>query len=296
MKNQKKAYLFALLAIIFWSTIATAFSIALENLDIFQLMTGASFVSLICLTIILIIQQNLGFLLKAKVRDLLLSAAIGLLNPFIYYLVLLKAYSILPAQEAMALNNIWPISLVLLSVLMLKQKISSKSFLAIIVSFVGVLVIGTKGNLSGFAFTNWYGDLLAIGSSVIWALFWIFNLKDKRDVSEKLFLNFFFGFIYLLISSYFFSSFALPGKLGIFSIIYIGLFELGITFFLWLKALSLSESTDKVSQLVFFVPFISLVFISLIVKEPIVPSTIFGLALIIIGIIIQQKFGKSKSK
>ncbi|MCF8373750.1 MAG: DMT family transporter [Bacteroidales bacterium] len=294
MKNQTKAYIYALSAVLFWSTIATAFSLALKELDSFQLMTGASFVAVICLATILSFQRKLGFLRKLKVNDLLHSALLGFLNPFLYYVVLLKAYTILPAQEAMALNYVWPISLVLLSVVILKQKIGWKSLAAIGVSFCGVILIGTRGQLLDFALTDWLGDLLALSSSVVWALFWIFNMKDKRDESEKLFLNFFFGFIYLLIGTFLFSSFTMPGTKGLIAVAYIGLFELGITFFLWLKALTLSSSTDKVSQLVFLSPFLSLLFINLIVKEPILPSTILGLVLIIAGILFQQKIGRRR--
>lgn len=287
--TQRKAYIYAASTVLFWSTIATAFSLALNELDSFQLMTGASFVAMICLLVILGFQRKLGFLRRIKINDLLHSALLGFFNPFLYYLILLKAYTLLPAQEAMALNYVWPISLVLLSVVILKQKISAKSFVAILISFCGVILIGTRGQFLDFAFTNWVGDLLALGSSIIWALFWIFNMKDKRDESEKLFLNFFFGFIYLLIGTSLFSSFALPGTKGLIAVVYIGLFEMGITFFLWLKALTLSSSTDKVSQLVFLSPFLSLLFINIIVKEAILPSTILGLALIIAGILLQQK-------
>ena len=289
MTNQRKAYTFGLSAILMWSTIATAFTLGLKEMDRFQLMTGASLVAMLCLALILGFQKKLGFLFSIKRKDLMHSALLGFFNPFLYYVILLKAYELLPAQEAMALNYVWPISLVLLSVIILKQKISWRSILAICISFIGVLVIAARGKLLAFAFTDWLGDLLAFGSSIVWALFWILNMKDKREESEKLFLNFFFGFVYLGIATAFFSDFQMPSVNGGLAILYIGLFELGITFFLWLKALSFSETTDKISQLVFLSPFLSLIFISLIVKEPILPSTIVGLALIIGGIIFQQK-------
>lgn len=293
MKNQKKAYLYALAAVGFWSSIATAFSLALKELDVLQLLLGATFVSLLCLFIILTFTKKLSFLKHLKRSDLLHSALLGFLNPFFYYVILLKAYSILPAQEAMALNYIWPITLVLLSIPILKQRVSTTGFVAIFISFAGVMIIATQGEILSFTFTNLYGDLLAIGSSIIWALFWIFNVKDKRDEVEKLFLNFAFALIYVVIAILIFSEFKLPGIKGIIAFSYIGLFEMGITFILWLKALKYTESTDKISQLIFLSPFISLIIISLIIKEPILPSTITGLAFIIIGIIIQQRF-KSK--
>jgi len=51
-----------------------------------------------------------------------------------------------------------------------------------------------------FKFTNTFGVGLAFGSIFIWALYWILNLKDNREEVSKLFLNFVFGFLYIVIS------------------------------------------------------------------------------------------------
>ena len=67
-----------------------------------------------------------------------------------------------------------------------------------------------------------------------------------------------------------------------------GLFELGITFLLWLKALKLSKTTAHVTSLIYLVPFLSLVLISFAVGEKILPSTIIGLLFIVGGIILQK--------
>jgi len=293
MKYQTKAYFYALAAVALWSTIASAFSLALKELDVYQLLLGAVIVSIICLFIIVLVQNKLSFLLNLTTNDFIHSALLGFLNPFLYYLILLNAYSLLPAQEAMALNYIWPISLVLLSIPILKQKISIRGFVAIFISFVGVLVIASKGELLSFSFTNLYGDLLAFSSSIIWALFWLLNVKDKRDEVQKLLLNFIFAFIYILIATFVFSEIRLPNLREITAVVYIGLFEMGITFVLWLKALMYSKSTDKISQLIYLSPFLSLVFINLVIKEPILKSTLIGLLLIIIGIVFQQKRKKN---
>ncbi len=296
MKNQKKAYIFALLAVLLWSSIASAFSLALDELDVIQLLLGASLVSIICLFIILLFQKKLSFFKKLKRKDYIHSALLGFLNPFLYYLILLNAYSMLPTQEAMALNYIWPISIVILSVPLLKQKISIRGFIAIFISFTGVFTIATRGEWFFFSFTNITGDLLAFASSIIWALFWIVNVKDKRDEVQKLFLNFIFAFIYIIIVASVFSEIKIPHFKGILAVSYIGLFEMGITFVFWLKALRYSESTDKVSQLIFLSPFLSLVFINIIVKEPILNSTLLGLFLIVAGILIQQNSFKLKGR
>ena len=108
-------------------------------------------------------QGKLAVISTLSGADLARSAALGFLNPFLYYVILFKAYSLLPAQEAQPLNWTWPIMLVLLSIAILKQPIRWASVLAIVVSFTGVLVISTRGDVLGFRFTNLPGALLALG-------------------------------------------------------------------------------------------------------------------------------------
>ena len=288
MKKQSRAYLLAIIAVLFWSTVASAFKISLRYLNFLQLQFYATLVSVVILFVIVFFQNKLSLLKEYTFKDFFHSAVLGFLNPFLYYLVLLKAYSLLLAQEAQCLNYIWGITLVILSVPILKQKISIKAFAAILLSFFGVLIIATRGDFSTFNFSNLLGKSLAVGSSVVWSLFWIYNMKDKRDTETKLFLNFFFGLIFITIANILFSKIIFPDFKGIIGIIYIGLFEIGITFIIWLKALSLSRTTAKVSNLIFLAPFLSLFIISKIVKERILLSSIIGLFFIISGIIIQN--------
>jgi drug/metabolite transporter (DMT)-like permease len=288
MTKQTRAYLCASFAVLFWATSASAFKISLGYIDVFSLLFYASLTSTIAFFVYILISKRLSLIKSLSGKDYLYSALLGFLNPFLYYAVLFKAYSILPAQEAQPLNFIWPITLVLLSIPLLKQRIRPKDVLATFISFSGVFVISTRGDIFGFRFTNTTGVLLATGSSVVWALFWIYNVRDKRDEVVRLFLNFVFGsaltFLLMLVWAGV-NNPSLPGLLGG---IYIGLFEMGVTFLLWLKALKLSKTTAHVTNLIYLVPFLSLVLIRLTVGEAILPSTIVGLILIVGGIIYQR--------
>lgn len=291
MKKEKYAYVYAIPAVLMWATVASAFKISLRYLDFLQLLFYSSIVSTSVLFAILVIQCKLNLLTKYSRKDYLHSLILGFVNPFLYYTVLLKAYSLLPAQEAQPLNYTWPIMLVLLSIPLLKQKIGFPSILAIVVSFIGVLIISTRGNLLELRFTNMKGVVLALSSSVIWALFWIYNIIDKRDVVAKLFLNFVFGSILILCSVLLFSKVAVSHTTGLMGATYVGLFEMGITFVVWLKALKLSKTTAHVSNLIYVAPFLSLLIVRSAVGEKILPSTIIGLSLIVTGLAIQRKFG-----
>jgi len=221
------------------------------------------------------------------------SALFGFLNPYLYYLVLFKAYSLLKAQIAQPLNYTWPIVLSLLSVPLLKKKIKLINLLSLLISFAGVIIISTEGNFSRLEIKNPLGVFLAVSSSLIWALYWIYNIRDKREESVKLTLNFFFGFIYILITQILTGSLKLPPFKGLVGSIYIGIFEMGITFFIWLLSLKKSKNIALTSNIIYLSPFISLFFIHIFVGEKILFSTLLGLILIISGIILNRKGGFS---
>lgn len=288
MSRTVKTYLYAGLAVLFWSTVATSFKLALREYDFIQLIFYVSAVTVVLLFCVLVAQRKTHLIFKQSKREWLYSLLMGAFNPLLYYMVLFKAYSLLPAQLAQPLNMIWPITLALLSVPMLKQKISWISFVALLISFVGVFFISSQGGFHGFRDTNPLGVVLAVGSSILWSLYWIFNVKDTRDQVIKLFLNFAIGLVYLIPVVMLFSSFEVYWGRAFFAAIYSGIFEVGITYVLWLKAMNLTSSNAKIGNLVFLAPFLSLVFIHFILKETIHFTTFVGLIFIISGVLVQQ--------
>ncbi len=289
MKQQTKAYIYAFSAILFWSTVATAFKLTLKHIDFIQLLFFSSFFSTVVLFLIVIGTGNFKSLYKLNFQQIFQSMLLGFLNPFLYYFILFKAYSLLPAQEAQTLNYAWPIVLVLLSVPLLKQRLTLKTLIAFLISFSGVVVIATHGNIFTLDFSNSTGVLLALSSTIVWSFYWILNMKDKRTDSIKLFSNFCFGTIYSIIALLLFNRGLNVNHLAIAGCFYIGTFEMGITFVLWLKALNTAEKTSDISKFVFLSPFLSLVFIYFILNEQIFISTIIGLVLIISGIFLNYR-------
>jgi len=208
---------------------------------------------------------------------------------------LFQAYDRLPAQQAQPLNYLWPIMLVLLSIPLLKQNITPTSIIAILISFCGAFIISTQGQLSNIKPSDPIGVTLALGSSIIWALYWIYNLKQKQDPVLTLFLNFCFGSAYMLITFLLFFKFQPLSAPAVVGCIYVGLFEMGLTFIVWLYALKFSSKTAYIANLIYLAPFISLFFIHFILGESVHPSTLIGLFLIVTGIIIQKRLSlKSK--
>lgn len=290
------AYKYALISVFLWSTVATAFKYSLKFLNPEQLLFYASLSSLFTLFIIIIFQKKLNLVLFHIKNSFIIILTLGVINPFLYYLVLFKAYDLLPAQEAQAINYTWALMLAFLSVPFLKQKLRLVDIVAGIICYFGVLIISTKGEPFSLNFTNLDGIILALLSTILWAFYWIFNTKSKIDPIISLFCNFLFSIPFITIYIYFFSSFEISHINGLFGAVYVGLFEMGITFLFWLKAMQEASNTSKIANLIFISPFFSLIFIYFILNEPIYISTLFGLIFIIFGLVIQSNFKINNSK
>ncbi|ASJ03623.1 permease [Thermococcus profundus] len=274
-------------AVLLWSTVASAFKVSLRYLTPFQLLFYASLTSLILFGVL----YSREF---SPRKENLRSAYLGLINPFLYYTVLFSAYDRLPAQEAQALNYTWPLMLVLLSIPLLGRKPRMRTVLGLFIGFLGAIVVATKGNLTGLNFSDPLGVILGLGSAVIWASYWLLNLRDERPLVEKMFWNFLFGFACVSGLLLFSGEFVVPPLEGLAGAIYVGLFEMGVTFLLWYRAVE--GDMAFASNLAYLVPFLSLLFISIVVGERIVPATVLGLAMIVGGIIIGRENGRGPAR
>lgn len=288
LDNQKKAYLFAIFSVLCWSTVASAFKISLRYLDPVQLLLYATLVSILVLGSVIVGSNRAALVLKSPRKEVLTALSLGVLNPFLYYLVLFKAYDLLPAQEAQPINYTWALTLMFLSILILKQTIGLMDILAGLTGYFGVVVISTHGDVMGLQFSNGSGVLLALGSTVLWALYWIFNKKSGLDPVIGLFLNFCAGFPLILITCLLVSDPFPSNPTGLLGAAYVGVFEMGVTFVFWLYALKWSVNTAKVGNLIFISPFLSLVFIHFLVGEEIRISTLAGLGFITASVVMQR--------
>lgn len=292
MHQGTKAYLLASAAVLSWSTIGTAFKLTLSHADPFQMEMFSIPMAVLITALAVTLEGNWRQVRMSTPGQLLHSAVLGLMNPFLYYIVMLNAYDLLLTQEATTLNFTWPMVLVFLSALVLKQKLSLMSLAALFLGFMGAVVIATKGSLTSLRITHTGGFCLALGSTIIWASFFIFNAKDKRDPAVKLLLNFSFALPWALGAWLIFSDPKIPAWQGLLGSFYMGIFELAVPFLLWLKALALSRRTADVANLIFLTPFLALFWIRLILKESIHVSTVLALFLIVAGIMLQRKSQK----
>ena len=289
MTRQKQAYLYGLVTVILWSTVGSACKVSLRYITPAELVFYSSVTSCLVLLVVLCVQRKVQLIGQMRGGDWGLSLRLGMLNPFLYYLILFEAYNLLPAQQAQPINYTWAITLSLLSVPLLGQKLSSRQLLAICTSYCGVLIISTGGNLLSLEFDSPLGVGLALLSTLFWALYWIYNTRDRRDPTAGLFMNFLMATPWICIYLMTTEGLRVPDWRGLAGAVYLGFFEMGLSFLFWLMAMKLTDNTARIANLIFLAPILSLVFIGLVVGEEIRLATVLGLVFILVGLFVQKR-------
>lgn len=294
MVNQKQAMLYGLGTVLLWSTVATAFKLSLRELTPIQMLVVACSASVLVMALVLMILGRWHQVFQLSRRQYLQSMGMGLINPCLYYFLLFGAFDRLPAQEAQPLNYTWALVLAYLSVPFLGQRLRRADIVAGLICYSGVVVIATRGDVLSLTFSDPLGVAFAIGSTLVWASYWIIATRDTRDPVVGLFLNFLCGLPVIVVVCALTEGFNFSPGTGLAAAIYVGVFEMGIAFVLWSYAMKKAENTSRVSNLIFISPFLSLVFIYFILGEIILPSTYIGLVLIVAGLWIQQLKARDK--
>ena len=287
-RQHRWSLVYGLVAVLLWSTMATAFKWSLNYTTPLQLIALASVVSWLFFLVALGITGELKILKSTSSGEITRSLLFGLLNPGIYYLVLFEAYDRLPAQDAMAINYTWGLTLPLISALFTRQWPSGRALALALLSYLGILVIATDGRLMTLEFEHPMGVGLALLSTVLWGLAWSLNSLQKLEAIPALFLNFTAAIPVLWIVIWLDGSMASLTWQSLAAGVYVGLFEMGIAFLLWLNALRMTQNTLQLSSLIFLAPVISLLLITTVLGEAISVATLIGLGLILVGLAAQQ--------
>lgn len=286
--SHNKSLIYVSIAVLSWATVATAFKIALRQLSYSELLLIASVTATLFFFFVLVFSRKIRLIKKLNKKDWIHVFFLALLNPVTYYLVLFKSYSLLPAQIAQPINYAWPVVLTIFAAIFLRKPISSLKYVGLLISMGGVILISVGGNSSDKIVFSYWGLFLAAFSAILWAGYWIASERVKSvDRTVSLFLTFFLGSVYLVCLSPI-MGFHIPSWEALLAGIYVGGFEMGIPFLFFALAIRYTDNPALTNQMCYLSPFLSLIFISLILKEQILLTTYIGLALIVGGILFNQ--------
>ena len=296
--SNQRALIYALAAVGLWSTMATAFKWTLEFTTPMALITLAATVSWCFFGVRVIGASSLNSMRAMSGGLVVRCLLLGLLNPAFYYWILFTAYDLLPAQDAMAINYTWGLTLPLVASLFSRTLPTKYETGLALLSYLGILVIVTNGNLGSLEFDEPVGVVFALSSTIIWSLSWVINSRvtdaNSIDPELALFLNFSAALPMLWIVTGLTGQWPGVSMGSLLGGVYVGLFEMGIAFVLWMNAMRLTDNPLRISSLIFLAPPLSLLLIGTVLNETIAGSTLVGLVIILVGLAGQQWLDRAR--
>lgn len=282
----KKEYGLAMAAVILWSTLSPVTKIVLNTLPNMEVLCAGSFVAFLFLLILNLIKGNFKRIRDWKAKDYMTVCGLGFLGLFLYSALYYYGISVLPAQDACIINYLWPLMIVIFSIFVLKEKMNYRKAVAVFVSFIGVVLVATKGNFTKMDMTNLKGIISCVGAAVCYGIFSVYN--KKKAYEQNVSMMFFFGVsaVFAGICSLLTEERIPIASKQFLGILWIGVFVNAIGYLCWCLALNKGE-TAQISNLAYITPFLAMVLSHFMLGEELSIWSFSGLVLIIGGILIQ---------
>jgi len=290
----RKEYLFAIGAVIMWGTMATAAKLLTGSADSMTVLFWTCLFATAVLIIYNAVTGKLKVLFHLPVKTILLMTAIGSLGVFFYNWFFYLGAERLPAQQAMVVNDLWPALIIVFSCIILKEKLTAAKVAAIVLSFIGIIVVVTNGDLSSFKNANLTGILFCLADAVCYALYSVLNKKADYDKGLGVLVSYasaaLISFLILVCKG----SFTVPALRELPGYLYNGVFCNAFPYLLWVLALD-QGNTAVIANLAYLAPFVSLLVTHFVLGELITVWSVLGLVLIVSGILLQLREAKTQN-
>jgi len=282
----KKEYVLAGVSILFWGSTASVNALMIGSLSPISVVFYSGLVAVLFLFLFDLFTGRLKQL-SLPLKELLRLGLLGLLGMFSTSTCLLIGQSYLKAQQAFIINYIWPILVVLFSCPLLGQKMTAKKSFAMLLSFFGVIVVATEGNLGNLAQINLPGLLACVAGASSYALFSVLNVKVSCDKFAAMLVYYGATVLAALVAML-----AGGGPVPVLTapqwggMLWLGVLCNGLAYTTWALAMDIGD-TAKLSNLAYITPFVSLIYICFLLHEPITWSSYLGLLFILLGVAVQ---------
>ena len=291
----RKEYIYAIISVLLWSTTATVSKLLLGSLDSMQILLLSSLFSFLFLLIINCFNGSIKEIKKYKPKDYLIIFALGVIGIFLYDLFFYLGINAMQASQAFIINYLWPIMTVLFACIILREKFTIRKIIAIIISFIGVIIVSSNGNLLSIEKSSLMGTIYCLLAAILYGLFSALNKKQNYNKYTSMMLFYFNSTIISLIYVIATKRFFVPELSQTLGLLWIGIFTSAVAYTSWALALAKGD-TARISNIAYLTPFISLVWTGIVLKEKISFYSVLGLVIIVLGIFIQMKNKVAETK
>jgi len=278
------------LLILFWGSFTAVSKLILQGLTSWQMQFYLFAWAMLALAAMLPFRGRLLQLKRLGVARTVRLAGYGLLS-YLYYVVYTASLKLVPAVEAAMLNYLYPIAIILFAVWFYREKLTAAKWMLALAGLAGTYVIIANGQWTGMMLTNWQGDLLALASAVCWGLYSVLTRRDDSPLFAAVFVYILVSFLLAAMNLTLFSEWVLPSWEVLLGVGYLGLTNNLLSYFLWLQALRIS-SVMLVSSMSYVTPFATLLFIVVLIGEPVSWYQMAGFVWILICVYVQKRLDR----
>lgn len=270
-----KHYLYALGAILCWASLPAATGSGLANLTSEELM----FFSFTSAAIYLYLQDVLLTRSFTLYIPGLKVTLLGIWGIFLYHYIYYLALSHAPLAEGAILATTWSFWIVVFSSLLLFKRLKISIIMTAVVGMIGAALVISSGKHLSFNMEYMQGYMLALLCGIIWSSFSVAlgHVAIKREPMTvfTIYAAILSAVLYLVTMPH-----GVPSMLSLFSAIYLGCVPLGLSFFLWNRALT-GGNMVIIGFLSYFTPPLAVLMVALVHGEKISSQVLIGMAVIL---------------
>lgn len=276
-------YLYALGAIFCWASLPAATGSALDGLSTEALLfysfgSGAAFLYLMD-----VVRQRSWRLSWPDGKTSLL----GIWGIFMYHWIYYQALDRAPIAEAAILATTWSFWMVLFSSLQRYRRITFAIGATALICMLGAGLVISAGKTVAFEGRYMVGYGLALGCGLIWSSFsvglaWI-KPKEEPMTAFMVMAALLSLVVYVLTGPH-----PLPAPGALAAALYLGCVPLGLSFFLWNRAL-LGGNIAVIGYLSFLTPPLAVLLVALIRREALATQVVLGMVLILVAAIMGKR-------
>ena len=283
----KKNYIYALVTVFIWSTLAAVAKMLLADIPNLETLAVSSIFSFVFLLVFNIINGSIRELKKYSLKDYGIMAGLGFLGLFMYSALYYYGLKQLSSQEACILNYLWPIMLVIFSSIILKEKMTVAKGLAMFCSFFGIIILSTGGGSTATGNIT-AGMISCIVAAACYGLFSVLNKKADYNQNIAMMVIWFVTAICAGILGLITEEWKPIEGTQWLGMLWLGVVIDAVAYLLWALALKGDGTTAKIASLAYLTPFLSLVVSAVVLKEQIQMRAVIALIFIVGGILLQS--------
>ena len=281
------ASLYALMSISFWGVSFVSTKAVLDKLDPYTLLVLRFGIGALFLLVLLVLKR---YPLNIPLKYIPHLIVLGILGVFVHQVIQATALLTINASAAGWIISFSPVFTVILSVFFLHEKMTVLKASGMIVAIIGVLLVTTSNNQQSFQLSINVGYLLMILSTLNWAIYSVL-LKRLHIQLPSLVVTFYMCLIGFTLTTPFlvrnkgWEMIPFLTSVEWAHLLFLGVFVSGVAYWYWAKALEVLEAS-QVSVFLYLEPVATLVTAILLLQEKIIPVSILGGIIIIIGVIL----------